>query len=213
MNYKGVIFSLDGSLLDSKNVWTEVAKNFFKLKNLPIPINYNKSIEELTILGIAKFIIDLYKFEETPEELVQIWTNMLYFQYKNNIKLKEGAYEYLVYLMENGIKFAIVTTYEKKLYELCLKSNKIYDFFEVIVDSTLLKKENENSNIYLICAEKLGVNPKDCIIFADILNDIWEIKKLGMKICIVYDKYTQENKEELLNYCDEYITDFRELII
>lgn len=212
MKYKAAIFDLDGTLLNSMDVWDKVDRYFFKSKKIPMPVNYSENINGLTLKETAKYTIELCGLSESPQELIDIWTEIAYNEYKNNIKLKSGAYEYLVYLIENGISLAIATACEKRLYEVCLKSNKIYDFFNVIVDTKEIPKGKDCPDIYLACAKKLNVSPKDCIVFEDILKAIHSVKKAGMKAYAVYDKHSQKDKEEILKYCDEYITDFRELI-
>ncbi len=212
MEYKAVIFDLDGTLLNSMYIWNKIDRDFFKLKKIPMPVNYTENIVGLTLQETAKYTIEICGLSETEEELINIWTEMAYNEYKNNVKLKSGAYEYLVYLIENGIKIAIATACEKRLYEACLKSNKIYDFFNIIIDTKEVPKSKDFPDIYLACAKKLNVSPKDCIVFEDILKAMHGIKKAGMKAYAVYDEHSQKDREEILKYCDEYITDFRELI-
>ena len=44
IDYKGVIFDLDGTILDSLCVWKKVDRKFFKKRNMNIPINYKKML-------------------------------------------------------------------------------------------------------------------------------------------------------------------------
>ncbi|WP_250278177.1 HAD family hydrolase [[Clostridium] colinum] len=213
IEYKGVIFNLEGTILDSLNIWEKVEKIFIKNKKINIPINYEKHIKHMNVLESANYINSICEIEDTKENIVEELKQLAYFEYKKNISLNLGVYEYLVFLKENKIKIGIVTNCEKQFYEVCLKRYKIYDFFDIIIDSSFAKIDKEYSDIYKNCATTLGLAPKNIIVFENKLEAIKGAKKAGMQVYYFYEKNNLENLEDIIQQSDEYITDFRELIV
>lgn len=41
-NSKAIIFDLDGTLIDSMNIWSDIDKEFFKMHDLPFEEDYQK---------------------------------------------------------------------------------------------------------------------------------------------------------------------------
>lgn len=212
LDYKGVIFDLDGTLLDSLKVWKKVNNIFFKEKNVQMPVDYEKKIASKTFFDSAKYTKEVCNLQDSEQDIIKMWEDIAYVEYKKNVKLKNGAYDYLCFLKQNNIKMGIATACDKKLYEVCLKNNKIYDFFDAIVDTSLVKRGKDFPDIYLLCAEKLGLEPKDIIVFEDIEEGIESAKKVGMKAYGVYNE-ENNNMQTLIQKSDDYITDFREMIL
>lgn len=213
IDYKGVIFDLDGTILDSLQVWKKVDTLFFESKNLNMPFDYIYNIKSMTLLEAAQYTKEICGIDDSPQSIIEQWKNIAYEEYKTNVPLKDGVYEYILFLKENNIKIGIATACEKNLYEVCLKANNIYDFFDTIVDSTYVDRGKNYPDIYELCAKNLNLDSKDIIVFEDIVDAIKGAKKAGMRVYAVYDKNSLENIEELIKESDEYITDFRELIV
>ena len=107
---KGVIFDLDGTLLDSMRVWDDIDVAFLKKRGLEVPPDYQEAITPLGFLEAARYTIRRFGFPETPEELIQEWHQMAVDAYTYEVELKDGAAEYLRYLKEKGIRLVAEDT-------------------------------------------------------------------------------------------------------
>ena len=108
--YKGAIFDLDGTLLDSMRVWDDIDVAFLKKRGLEVPPDYQEAITPLGFLEAARYTIRRFGFPETPEELIQEWHQMAVDAYTYEVELKDGAAEYLRYLKEKGIRLVAEDT-------------------------------------------------------------------------------------------------------
>ena len=72
-NFKGAIFDLDGTLLDSMNLWCEVDEAFFSSRNLVL---LSKSLSEARLLFARSTISSAYLMHGTPL-FKNSWSNSL----------------------------------------------------------------------------------------------------------------------------------------
>ena len=84
--YKGAIFDLDGTLLDSMWVWDDIDVAFLKKRGLEVPPDYQEAITPLGFLEAARYTIRRFGFPETPEELIQEWHQMAVDAYTYEVK-------------------------------------------------------------------------------------------------------------------------------
>ena len=212
-NFKAAIFDLDGTLIDSMDIWSKIDEEYLKSFGLEVPDNIQKEITHLSLTETAKYFKDKFDIKDSINSIIDKWNSMAFNYYSNNISLKEGVLDYLKQLKENNIKIALATSNSVKLLEVTLKNNGIYEYFDAISTSDEVKKSKENPDIYLLSAKKLNVDPKDCIVFEDIPKAVKGAKLAGMTVVAVYDKSSEDSKEELIQLSDKYIYDFNELII
>ena len=57
----------------------------------------------------------------------------------------------------------------------------------------------------------MGVEPKECLVFEDILPGIMAGQTAGMRVCAVYDAYSADVTQEKKDLADYYINDYTEL--
>jgi HAD superfamily hydrolase (TIGR01509 family) len=211
-NIKGTIFDLDGTLVDSMWVWSQIDVDYLKKKGYSMPDGLRNEIVHLSFNQTAVYFKERFNLDDSINEILKDWHNMAFDHYANNVKLKSGAKDYLNYLKSSHIKIALATSNSLPLLEACLKNNGIYDYFDSITTTDEVSNGKNCPDVYLLAADKLGINPEHCLVFEDILPAVQGAKAANMKVIAVEDHECLDSKEELLQYADKYIHSFTELL-
>ena len=211
-NIKGAIFDLDGTLVDSMWVWSKIDIDYLKSKGHALPENLNSEICHLSFTQTANYFKERFSLSDSIDTILKDWNNMAYNHYSENVKLKDGVKEFLDKLKQNNIKIALATSNSVPLLEACLKNNGIYDYFNSITTTDEVSNGKNCPDVYLLAAKKLNVNPKNCIVFEDILPAIKGAKAADMTVIAVSDKHSLNDLDEIINHSDKYINSYFELI-
>ena len=210
MDFNAAIFDLDGTILDSMDVWEHIDIQFLKKRNLPVPENYVTEICARSFEEAAQYTIDLFGLQETVEGIIEEWNNMAVEEYSNHVGLLPHALDYLLRLKEHGIKLAVATGLPEKLYMPCLKNNSILELFDALCSTDEVQRGKEYSDVFELAARKLGVAPEHCIVFDDVLPAIKSAKAARMLAGGIYDKYSADQRTEIERIADIYLLDFRQ---
>lgn len=209
---KAVIFDLDGTLIDSMWVWSQIDLDYFNYLNIEIPANLKDEINHLSFKDTAIYFKQNFNIPDSVESIIDTWNTMALHYYQNSVMLKPGVLEYLNYLKSNNIKIGLATSNSHVLLNAALIHNNIVDFFDVIVTTDDIASSKDCPDVYLATAEKLMVEPHNCLVFEDILEAVKGAKLADMTVFAVYDKYSAYQRDELLTISDRYIQDFYELL-
>ncbi|MDY4067519.1 HAD family phosphatase [Bullifex sp.] len=209
---KGIIFDLDGTLLDSMDLWVRIDKEFLKKRGLEYTQDYSKAITAMEITETAIYTINRYNLKESVSEVISEWKEMAINEYKNSINLKEGVTNFLNHLKEKGIKIAIATSSSKDFFIPCLERHNILNFFDVIVTSSDVGIGKSSPKIYFHAASKLGLSDNECVVFEDLPLALKCAKSAGFYTVGVYDEFNKEDSAQIKKYSDKVISSFLQLI-
>ena len=209
-NIKGIIFDLDGTILDSCSIWEDVDKEFFKRRGLELPSDYGEAVGHIGLDKAADYTISRFHLNEKKEDIINEWKSGVLNHYAHNVKLKPHAYEFIKSLKGRGIKFCAATANDEDCYRSALINNGIYDDFDFILEVSFFKKGKDQPDLYLEGAKRLEVNVNECAVFEDLLTPLKTAKKAGFLTVAVYEE-TSKDEEEKRKLADIYIKDYNEL--
>lgn len=205
---KGAIFDLDGTILDSMDVWKEIDYEFLNKRGFAVPDNYINEICARSFTEAAEYTIKQFSLPDSVDSLMLEWQKMAIEQYSCKVKLLPFTLDYLHSLKQSGIKLGVATGLSKTLYEPCLKANGIFDLFDMICSVDEVAKGKESPDIFEYAIRKLALEPCECIIFEDILPAIKSAKQTGASVYGVHEKYSHHHSETIKKIADGYIDDF-----
>lgn len=209
---EAVIFDLDGTMTDSMWIWEEIDQDFFRQQGIPIPDNLHEEIEGMSFTETAQYFIRKYQLPQTVEEVKELWNRIALDKYVHETALKPGLDAFLQLLKEKQIKIGIATSNSRLLLDAFLEARGLTGSIDAITTSCDVNKGKPEPDVYLKTAEKLGVSPKNCLVFEDIPMGILAGKRAGMTVCAVEDDYSASLRAEKRRLADYYITDYRQVL-
>lgn len=210
-NIKAVFFDLDGTLVDSMHVWKEVDIEFLGRFGLHLPPMLQQEIEGMSFKETAIHFKQRFSLELSIEEIMNIWNEMAFQKYSEEIDFKPGAFEFLKYLKANEIYTAICTSNSRELVNAVGEHLGFIPYFDEIISSGEVERGKPAPDIYLEAARRVGVSVEQCLVFEDVCAGIKAGKAAGMKVCAVSDLFSEQQLEEKKALADYYIEDYFDL--
>jgi beta-phosphoglucomutase len=179
---KGAIFDMDGVVVDNHQyhfkAWMAFAQKY--------KFNLNAEIYRDTFNG--KTNADLFKmiFGKVTDEQMTTLANekesMYQDLYLEHMRAHTGLIEFLEYLKSQKIKIALGTSAPTGNVDFTLDRLKLRHYFEVIVDGSQVQRGKPDPQVYQLCAMKLGLDPKHCVVFEDSLAGLESGERAGCRI-------------------------------
>jgi len=213
MKYKAIIFDLDGTLIDSMGVWQQVDKDYLQKRGIPCPEDVFEDVQGgNSFIEICQHFKSKFNLPDSIEEIGAEWTSMVADHYENNVKMKQNAEKFLQKLEEVGIKMAVGTSNSQYLAESVLRSNGVFDKFEVIISGSEEIKGKPFPDIFLAAAKNMGVAPKNCLVIEDVLIGVQAAKNAGMDVFAISDEHSKRDRDEIIRFADFFAEDYQDII-
>lgn len=153
--FSGVIFDLDGTLLDSMEVWAQIDLDFLGKRGLTVPSDYMEAISALGFQATAEYTITRFGLSETPEQLMEEWREMARQRYHHQVLLKPGAAALLERLQAAGVPMAVASALQPDLALPCLTRNGVAAYFSAIVTADRPEFGKQLPKIWRTAAQRL----------------------------------------------------------
>ncbi|MCL2254710.1 MAG: HAD family phosphatase [Lachnospiraceae bacterium] len=207
-----LLFDLDGTLVDSMWIWSDIDIAYLNRYNVTLPDNMQMQIEGMSFTETAVFFKEKFAIPDDIETIKRDWNMMAWEKYTKEVPMKPGAVEFLKYACEKGLKMGIATSNSVELVKQIAKVHGLNDFFSVIKTSCEAAKGKPAPDIYLLVANALNAEPERCLVFEDIVPGIIAGKSAGMKVCGVEDAYSAPTRDEKIRLADYYIYHYDEIL-
>ena len=171
----GVLFDLDGVLLDSEGLYTI----FWEQIDKEYPTGIDEFASYIKGSHLAR-IMGYFDNEEVRRDILNKLND-----YERNMRYEffPGALEFVRHLREAGIPMAIVTSSDrKKMLSLYRQYPEFPTLFDQIITGDMVSKAKPDPDCFLPGARLLGVDISDCIVFEDSRNGLLAGRASGARV-------------------------------
>ncbi len=210
-NIKGAIFDLDGTILDSMHIWSEIGLLFLKNKGVVPPPGVENEFVKMSMVQAAEYYIKNIDSTATVMDIVNEVNALVQGFYFNEVIKKDGIKEFLDFLKNKNVKMCIATATDKHLVEKALERNEIREYFSEIFTCSSVGAGKDTPVIYDVALEYLGTPKENTFIFEDALYAIETATKAGYNVVGINDISEKADPEDVKKLCDYYINDYSEI--
>ncbi len=201
---EGVIFDLDGTLLDSMGLWQRIDNEYLAGFGLKAPADLQERIGGLSVTDTARYFKERFGIKDGTDKIIADWRAMAREEYRFRLPLKPGAEALVRAFAGAGCKLGIATTNYRELTEACLARHGILPLFSAIVTSADINRGKPDPEIFLKAAALMGVPPESCLVFEDMPAGILAGKNAGMQTVAVGDSAPEETERKKRALADDY---------
>ena len=208
MNYKTVVFDMDGVLFDTERLcmdaWVAVAKE----QGIPDMEEVFPKCIGLNGTDTKALVLDYYG-EDFPYGEYCRQTSAWFWKEveEHGLPIKKGVRELLAFLKENDYTIGLASSSRRESVVNHLTRAGIIDYFSVIVSGDMVEHSKPLPDIYLLACEQLGVAPEESYAIEDSPNGIRSAHSAGMKPIMVPDMVQpdEEMRERSFVICEDLL--------
>ena len=181
---EGVIFDLDGVLLDSEHVWDEVREQLARERGGRWHERAQREMMGMSSLEWSRYMHDEIGVPDPPEEISAEVVRRLEAVYRDHLPTVPGAKEAVERMAERW-PLALASSSNRELIVLALGLLGVADRFQATVSSEEVARGKPAPDVYLETARRLAVDPNRAAAVEDSHNGIRSAKAAGMRVIAI----------------------------
>src|SRR3989338_10631918 len=186
---KAVIFDRDGVILDSESTNIKSAVKTFLELGIKIKDNEKNLVIGRHPADYKEFFLKNYDF--SYEKFIKI-QKRIYHKLLESTPLFHKTISLIKKLHKLKIPLALTTSAGFDSTSKVLKKSDLENVFNVIITSANCSKRKPDPEPYRVTAEKLNLNPVDCVAIEDSQIGVESAKNAGMKCIALPNEYTRD---------------------
>ena len=202
---KGVIFDLDGVILDSLLIWEDLGARYLRKHNIEPEEGLNRVLFPMSMEQGAEYLTGHYPLRASSLEVVSGLREMLRDYYFDEVRAKEGARELLEELSARGIRITAATSSPREHVTRALARNGLLPFFEKIFTTSEMGTSKHEPDIYNAAAAFMGTQPSETAVFEDSLYALKTAKAAGYAAFGVFDMRGEPDQDGMRRTADVYV--------
>ena len=204
---KGILFDMDGVLLDSEELTAEAAISYFSKKGFTVKFEDFFPFFGTGEKGFFGGVAQKYGIPYDND----FEANNIYLEYaelaKGKIGALSGVVEFIGLCKSKNLKMAVATSAGRLKMDINLKLLGFdEDTFDALVCGSDITHNKPHPEIFITAAQRLGLSPAECLVVEDAPSGVKSAKSAGAKCLALLTSF----KKEELSLADWIINDLRD---
>ncbi|MBU0743855.1 MAG: HAD family phosphatase [Gammaproteobacteria bacterium] len=184
MKDKLIIFDCDGVLIDSEIIFHQVGSR--EMTKIGFPLSVEKSIELFS--GVADedmpHAIQKEYGRSIPDNNLSMILEKIRDSFKTDLKPVSGINQVIEHLLQEGINKCIASNagYGHIINSLAFTDMSKYFSNDLIFNIAMVKKGKPNPDLFIYAANKMQVDPENCVVIEDSLVGVQAAKAAKMPV-------------------------------
>ncbi len=199
---KGVLFDMDGVLIDSEEYISRAAVEMFHEKGIETrPEDFVPFVgmgENKYLGGVADKYGLAYDIDQLKERTYSIYDEIV----KGKIRPLPGAVDFLKKCRSLGLKTALATSADRTKMEINLREMGLTEEdFDAVVNGLEVGRKKPFPDIYLLAASRIGLNPSECLVAEDAVSGVRAAKAAGCRCLALLTSFSETELKEADWFC------------
>jgi HAD superfamily hydrolase (TIGR01509 family) len=189
MKYKGIIFDLDGTIVDTVPLWDRASRHLLEKRGVVLTPEIIKELEarahSLGVLQSSAAIKDMFKFDESAEQLAEEKVAHVMALYRQGIRFIDGFEAFHAKVVAKDLHKAIATNADDTTIHTTNEALNLRRFFgeHIYGLSAVNNVCKPNPAVYLRAVESLELEPHECVAIEDSRPGVEAARNAGL-FCI-----------------------------
>ena len=214
-----VIFDMDGTLFNTERIYFKCYRQAAAEMGLDFTFDLFAQGVGISREEANKFIKQHFG-QNTDTDLLQRRTYQLvedYLQHGGNIPFLPGAKAAIELFYARGLTLGLASSNIRKWVDFYLEKKKLTRYFSAITTCEDVTHLKPNPEVYLCTAAKLGVDPKECLVFEDSVAGATAAIHAQMRTCMIPnikqpDSFVRDHASKIYTSLKEIPADMEELL-
>ena len=179
-NSKAIIFDMDGVLIDSEPFWGQASMETMAKVGIPYTRDDVMRFQGVRIGDIVSRVWDENPVSYSKEEIECMVCERVSELVLESGRVLPGIDNVIQKAAKWGLKIGLATSTPRRVAVNFIKRVGIGDNIDVMCTGEEVAYGKPHPEIYILCAERLGVEPWECVVFEDSVNGVVAAKAARM---------------------------------
>jgi beta-phosphoglucomutase len=202
VNFRAIIFDLDGVVIDTEPLHREAKQSAFSEFGLAVPDHLYAEFQGRSDRDMAEYVVGAYGPASLDFAEVLARKHAIFESMEPRLRPVAGALDFIHRARARCEKLALATSATRHNQEIAFARFALSGCFDAVVTAEDVARTKPHPDPYLRAVEKLGVPASACLVIEDSPNGILSAKAAG---CYVTGILTSFSRSRLVEANPDHI--------